>query len=458
MHGRLSYKGVGCLLAAMIVFRTAYILNWYPGLITKDTFFQIQQALGSVQYSNHNSWIITKMIEFFLQAGQKSVGTNQAGIALISLFSLIITSILLTIVLKYFYDNHAPFSFWILAVMMYLIDPIQSIYSISIWKDTLFAYALVLFVFCLIIADRQMKERKKTALYIWPVYILSSFCFCFFRTNGLYAWFFSVPFILYHYRKQLKPWLFATFISMVIIVGYKGWFLPHLSITPPDTVEALTIPLQQIAFTIKEDGNFSEQDIKSISNIVEMNKIGDVYSSHSYDYVKNTIRQEGNQTWIKENKIEFLKTYLSVGIKNPTYYAIAFLNQSRGYWHQKMSNNLYFEEGVHRFANELGIYRNPVFPDNVSLLADKVMKKYCNLWHRLWSLALNTYCMLIIFFYCFIKKRDCFYYIPIIGVFLTLVIATPLNDEFRYAYGIYLALPLMLMANKNEIAVQSQDI
>lgn len=453
LQGRLSYKGAGYLLGSMIIFRTVFILNWYPGLITKDTFFQIQQALGIEQYNNHNPWIITKIIEFFLQAGQKSVGTNQAGIVLISLFSLIVTSIILTSILKYFYDNHVSISFWILAVIMYTIDPIQCIYSISIWKDTLFAYALVFFVFCLIIADRQMKERKKIAMYIWPIYILSSFCFCFFRTNGLYAWFFSVPFILYHYRRRLKPWLLATLAALGIIVGYKGWVLPHLSVTPPDTVEALTVPLQQIAFTVREDGNFSEQDIKNISHIVDVNRIGEVYSSHTYDYVKNTIRQEGNQAWIKENKLEFLKTYFSMGIKNPAYYVIAFLNQSRGYWHQKMSNNLYFEEGVHRFANELGIYRNPIFPESISSQIDKGMEKYCNLWHRLWSLALNTYCMLIVFFYCFINKRGCFYYIPVIGVFLTLVVATPLNDEFRYAYGIYLALPLMLMNVKDETVI-----
>ena len=71
------------------------------------------------------------------------------------------------------------------------------------------------------------------------------------------------------------------------------------------------------------------------------------------------------------------------------------------------------------------------------------MNLYCEIWHRLWSLALNSYVLIICLLYTFYMGKNRYYFTPVIGVLLTLIVATPLNDEFRYAYGIYLCLPLL---------------
>lgn len=437
-------KKIIAILAIMLGSRCLFWFNWFPALLSKDTYVQIQQALGNESYSNHHPWLHTMIIKFFLNIGKVLFGSNQAGVAVTAFASFFFSSILLLLVLKY-YNNNVSSGIWWFAAVIFAIEPIHCVYSVTIWKDVLFAYALLAFCFILMVMEVQIKRQGRLKPYMWLLYVVVSFVFCFSRTNGLYAWIFTLPFLLWHYRKKLKPWIVSTVICILLIIGYKGWMLPHFQVIEPDTVEALSVPLQQIAFTIQNDGDFSEYDTNVINKIANMDSIGEHYNAHISDPVKNFIRNYGHQEYITQNKTEFIKLYISVGMKNPTDYIVAFLNQSRGYWYHKMSNYIYFSEGVHRFAEEIGVYRTPLFPESISAAMDKLMNKYCDVWHMIWSLALSTYAVFILFVYSICKKRACFYFIPIIGVFITLVIATPVNDEFRYAYGIYLALPLLML-------------
>lgn len=433
-------KKLYVICIAMIIPRFVFWLNWFPGLLSHDSYLQIRQALGNEPYSNHHPWIHTMLIKLCMVIGKYLFGSNQAGVAVTTLLSMLISSLVLIFVLIYYHDIWEGV-IWRLAAVLYIMDPLHWIYSITIWKDVLFAYTMLAFCFLLIIIDQKRKINR----YTWILYILLSFLFCFARTNGLYAWLFSLPFIFWHYRKDLKPWLVSTMICLLLVVSYKGLLLPYFQVTSPDTVEALSIPLQQIAYTVQRDGVFSEYDESVIKNIVDMESMADVYTAHISDPVKNLIREKGNQAYITENKWEFIKMYLSVGVKNPTDYMVAFLNQSRGFWFQKMMNDLYYTEGMHKHAGELGIYRHSFFPPYISQGIDKMLEKYCDGWNHFWSMALSTYMMVIMFVYCLARKKSCFYFIPALGVFLTLVIATPVNDAFRYYYGIYMLLPTMLL-------------
>lgn len=331
-----------------------------------------------------------------------------------------------------------------------MLEPLHIMYSFNIWKDTFFAYMLLLQCLVLIVMEEQKSGGKRIRGYMWPIYIIVTFLFCFSRTNGLYAWLFFLPFLLWHFRKSLKGWLVSVGICFLLIVIYKGIVLPGFHVTEPDVVESLSVPLQQIAYTIQNDGIFSEKDKEILENIVDMKAIGECYDAHISDPVKNTIRGIGNQEYIITHKADFLKMYLSVGWKNPVDYIIAFLNQSRGYWYQKISNYLYYDD-VHRSAGEFGVYRKPLFPAGVSIRIDKLMNLYAMIWNEGWSLALNTYVMVILMIYCLLKNKSCFYCMLAVGVLITLVIASPVNDDFRYAYGIYLILPLLLLqAGRND--------
>lgn len=461
VKARLSNKAVVGIFAIMVMARMIFYLNWYPSVFSKDTYDQITQALGVIDYNNHQPWLHTMLIGLFLKVGDFLGGGNQLGIGIMALSFLVFTSLILLIMLVYFNKNFGTGLFWILAVVIYVIEPLHCIYSISIWKDTLFSYVLVAFGFYLVVMENKLQKKERLSIVVWLGFIVLSFLFCVLRSNGLYAWIFTIPFILYRYRKKWKPWALSLFVGFLLVIGFKGVLLPEMQVVSPDTVESLSVPLQQIAFTIQDEGEFDERDYEFLSHIADVEGLGEVYDSHISDPVKNYIREHGNQQWLAEHKVDFFKTYLSVGVRNPVRYMVAFLNQSRGYWYQKISNWLYCEAGPHEYAAEFGIVRDAVFPTEISSIINKAMQVYADLWHRIWSLALSTYILIIGLVYCILKRKPYFYYMPFLGIFLTLIIATPVNDEFRYAYGIYLALPMLLMSitgkQKDEHALNEQE-
>lgn len=380
------------------------------------------------------------LIKLCMSVGKTIFGSNQAGVALTSLLALIISSFILIMVLKYFYHD-APIVIWRCAAILYVMDPIHWMYSITIWKDILFAYTLIVFCLLLIIMDRLGTKIK---LHIWILYVMASFFLCFSRTNGLYVWIFTLPFILWHFRKNIRPWLISTMVCFLLIISYKSLLLPYFQVTPPDTVEALSIPLQQVAYTVRSNGVFSEYDESIIMNIVDMESLGNAYSFSKSDPVKDLIRINGNQEYITQNKMDVIKMYLSVGVKNPVDFSVAFLNQSKGYWYQKISYWM-FSFSMVDDLEAFGICRDSFFSPSFSQQIDRLLVIYESGWHYLWSLALDTYAVVIIFVYCLSRKKVCFYFVPTIGILLTLAIATPVYAEFRYAYGIYLILPAMLL-------------
>ena len=436
------YLGIFVLTLAV---KGLFLLNWYPGIIYKDTYIQIEQALGLEKYSNHHPWLYTMFLKCLMQFGELFGLSNQTKMAFITVISVVINSLLVVFILRYFGNKAVPKPVYFLIAFLYIVEPIHCIYAVSILKDSAFAYALLLYSFYLILMENWTREESQIRILKWTVYIILSCLVCFLKSNGLYAWIFTCPFLLFHFRKRIRPWVITTGIIVICILGYKGILLPGCHVEEPDMVESLSVPLQQIAFTVQDKGDFSEKDLEMLAHIGEVEQLGEVYSNHISDPVKNYIREQGDQDWIKENKGSFIKTYISIGLKNPIPYLVAFFNQSKGFWYQKMSNYIYLEEGVHRFAAEIGVQRDSVFPDRISELMDKVMQKYTDIWHRFWSLALTTYVMIFCITYCLIRKRTCFYFAPQVGVLLTLMIATPVNDEFRYVYGIYLAVPLMML-------------
>ncbi len=436
---QLSGKATILMFAVMVGVRFLFWLNWFPGLLSKDTFGQIQQAIGNVPYSNHHSWLHTMLIRAFLTGG-----VYQHRIALMSLTDLVFSSVLLLWILHHYYER-TSIRMWLPAAVVYTLGPLHCIFSVSIRKDPFFAYAVLGYTLVLLLMEEQSRKEGKPRWYMWPVYIVATFLFCFLRTNGLYAWVLALPFLLWHFRKQLKGWLISVGICLLLIVTYKSVILPGFHVIEPDIVESLSVPLQQIAYTIQKDGEFSEYDKEIIGNIVDMELMGEYYTEWMSDPVKNIIRGSGHQEYIGENKGEFIKMYLSVGMKNPVEYMTAFLFQSRGYWHQKSTDFLYYENGVYSGASELGIVRAPLLPAGISGKIDSLMELYEDAWNTFWSLALNTYVVVVLWIYAMIKRKCCFHFIPLAGIFVTLIIATPVGNMFRYVYGIYLVLPLLAL-------------
>lgn len=62
-------------------------------------------------------------------------------------------------------------------------------------------------------------------------------------------------------------------MTIALTLFYKGPVLKYYGVTPPDTIESLSIPAQHIARVIADDGTLSEKQEKLLSKAVDVSQI-----------------------------------------------------------------------------------------------------------------------------------------------------------------------------------------
>lgn len=78
-----------------------FFLRFYPGIVTSDSYSQIEQTIGLIGLSDHHPITHTAIIGIFINIGLKLTNNINVGIALYSIFSMIAMATMDALVLKY---------------------------------------------------------------------------------------------------------------------------------------------------------------------------------------------------------------------------------------------------------------------------------------------------------------------------------------------------------------------
>lgn len=178
--------------------------------------------------------------------------------------------------------------------------------------------------------------------------------------------------------------------------------------------------------------------------MIDIDEIPVYYVSYFSDPIKDLVREKGNQEYLKEHSKEYLNLYIQLGLKYPQKYIEAWVDQTRGYW-----NSGYqfwrWADGV--TDNDLGVYPtiNSQFFDSALTLylmewsGSPIFTFFLSIGFMVWLLVMFVYKSAIY------KRKDLFFIIvPPLLVIATLLIATPLYAEFRYAYAVSVTLPFII--------------
>lgn len=415
-----------------------YFLTYYPGLLSHDSIVQIGQAVGVEMPSNHHPWIHTMLIKGCCLLGMRLGNSLEYGAAIYSLLSMAVLSMVYTYIWNWMFQKGVSRGYRIATLLFYSLFPINAVYSITMWKDIFFSAIVLIYVLILYEACRSEQPQISTKFMVW--FVIISFLVCSFRSNGLFIWIFSIFFLFYTFRSEWKKLTIMFIGVMSLFLLYKGC-LQIVQIQDADIIESLSIPAQQVAYTIIEDGNISEREYEMLEQIIDVEKIDEVYLPYISDPIKNLVRLEGRQQYLEENKLQYLKLYISLGVKNPYEFTQAYINQTRGYWFHKINQWIYYEEGM--YENDLGIEGKSFLPDQLTRIVQALPNLSEQLYHRYFSLALQTYLLIVCVVFAAIKNKRIAPYMPLAGVLLSLLVATPVNGEFRYVYSLFIAMPMI---------------
>ncbi|MDE7094228.1 MAG: hypothetical protein K2O52_04885, partial [Oscillospiraceae bacterium] len=436
---------MGILLLAWL----PYFLYLFPGDVTTDSNQEMQQAVGLRDLSNHHPIAHMFMIKIFYSLGQLLFhGNATLSVATYSVCQAILLSASFAYLILTLYEAGLKKFFLIITILFYAIPSYHGTYSVTMWKDIWFGGIMIVLATTLwrMIAYCKTGTEKIPKFEIIMFFIFSV-ATCLFRSNGLYAFVFLLLFLFIYFlpKKQIQILATAT-AALILALIIKNPVYHALHVTPPDMIESLSIPAQQIARSIRDNAELTEEQEKLLAQVVDISKISERYYSTISDSIKNLVRETDNQEFIAEHKFEFLKLWINLGLQNPKSYLYAYLDQTYGYWYPDVQYWVYageFSTSGFDMAKENKLSQNQ---SNFMQEWREAYKSY-PYWGLLWSIGLTTWFTIFMAGAVFVKKRKAFLliFMPIIGVFLTLMIATPVYAEFRYYYCSFTTIPLLCL-------------
>lgn len=245
-------------------------------------------------------------------------------------------------------------------------------------------------------------------------------------------------------RKYWKKLLMMFIIILIVYESHKIITFNVLKAEKSSVAEMLSVPIQQIARTVKYNiDDINEETIEEINKYFIIENVWENYDPTLSDPVKFKF----NTQYFNDNKLEFIKIWIELFTKYPKDYIIATISNSYGYYYPEAKNTMASWATLDH--NNMGIKQTPVIKgEGVEEILVTAESRDIPVISLIFSIGAGVWLTIITLGYKIYKKEYKYIlaYLPIIVLWLTLL-ASPAYCEYRYAYPIFLALPIYISMN-----------
>ena len=434
------------LIFAIIIFilYIPYLLQYSPGILSFDSANEIGQAMG-IETLNDAHPLLHVLMVFIPMTIGKWLGDYNMGVAFFSIMQMAIMSTVFAFTLVYMKNKGAPKIFIFLALAFFALYPVNGLFSITMWKDVIFALSVLLLTICMYElitnTDTFIISKKKNILLV-----LSLLAVMLFRHNGFYVAILLIPFLFMIPRKYYKRLIVIILATLVIISGYKFVCYNIANIPKGNSVETISVLVQQVARTVKyEYDTLSYEDKQEINKFFDVERIGQLYDPYISDKVKGNF----NNKYYDENKGEFFKLWFSLLLKYPTQFIEAFIYNNYGYWYPETWNFIVikgFSSPDHPTLKDLDIQSDGLIDSGiVSNLGEITEKRNIPISSFMFSVGFSFWILVVLLGYNIYTRntKNILIFLPCILVWLT-ILASPVYCEYRYIYSLFVCIPLFI--------------
>ncbi|MGI6283009.1 DUF6020 family protein [Caproicibacterium sp. XB2] len=422
---------------------------FYPGNISGDSVACIVRALGKVPLSNQQPLLYILLIRPVLQFAFAIGRDINFGAALF----LTLQTAVMAVVIGYFFcwltqKGAAPW-IQILCMAYFVLNPVFSIYAVTMWKDILFSAFTLLYLLQLYNILQSGGEKLQSLGYLVG-FVLLNILLCFLRNNGYYLVFVTLVILAVLYRKYWKRVLPAFLAVLILVPVIQGPGYKAANVAASPFAESVGIPLQQIGYTVANDGAVTVEQKAFLNQILPLDTMKKSYRP----YIVNPIKFNSafNNNFLESHKGEFIKVWAQMLRPNWKKYVKAYLMETVGYWHIGTANWIALYGAVDpEMCRMVGI----VQPDAVSFAWSRgavknsldCLQKQIPVLSLILSIGFLFWAVLYAAFQMIIQKRrkKLLLLVPLLLLWLTLMVATPTFCEFRYMFAFSVAFPLVVL-------------
>jgi len=440
--GKHPGKVFGTVFGSLSIIYLIYLIFVvYPGSVTSDAMWQIDQTYYG-NYSVHHPFWHTMCIKLFMRIGYALFEDVNAAAATYNAVQSLAAASCFAYAVVTLYQYRIPKGFIAAVYAMFAVLPHHITYSCTMWKDVPFGLTMLVVVVSMF---RIMRSVGKNRILNYVMFLIGGIGAAVFRVNGWYALVAAFLMLLLFFRKRCRELLIPWFVILVV-----GWIMidpamTWLNVKRNNFLEGLSVPMQQVARVITKGCELSDEETQLLSRIVDIEDIPEAYWAQCCDPVKEEIRDEdpARLEYLIAHKEDYVKLWIQLGLRYPWEYVEAWVEETKGYWNGGYDYYIYAQY-VH--DNNYGMYM--VEQDN---LIHDLVKAYFTItretifFQPFQSIGLNIWMLSML---CFLNmawgRKEFLLTMPIVAVVFTLWLTTPVFSEFRYAYSIFTCLPFIL--------------
>lgn len=423
--------------AVLLICWSIYFFAYYPGILSVDSMAELQIIINNfVSIYDHHPILHVLFIFFPFKIGEFFFHNVNSAAACVTIFQMIIMALIFSYLVYFLSKRGVKKSILAIIILYFAIVPVHGFMSITMWKDIVFAGLMVL----LTIQTIKLLEKSNITFKNSYAFIIISIITIFFRNNAIYAYlvliFFSFIILRKHYKQLIL--IFGCILMVYGIIKYPVFNYFHVKRT--ESVEYIGIPLQQIGRMAYKNIQFTEEEQKLINKLLPIDIMRQVYNSNTSDAIK--FNKNFDIKTFDNNKSTYLSLWAKLVVKHPVTAIEAHLASTLGYWYPNVE---YWAVLREISENDFGIEMTSKL--NIQPYLDKLENRQTPIVNMSWSIGL---CFWIIGLAAYITKkrlgwRYLYPYIPIFGVWVTMMIASPVFAEYRYVYGAFTTLPILLL-------------
>lgn len=441
-----KFKNIIIFMIPLLIFVFA-LLVFYPGILSYDSYNQWAQVESGIINDAHPF-----LTTFFMLVLSKIYNSH----IIVLIFQIILFSTIWAYICSFIrksYPYLKNFKHQIIFTIIMCLIPIYFLYSITLWKDIIYSYLLLLISGLLFIGIKKKFNYKVLELLLLSISLAVATLY---RHNAIIVTVLVSVIVIINIIKNKIGYKKIVAFVLLILVSYSVFNLPKTLLLKDSPKEeySISFPANYSVFALSTFYNnnvkFDKKDKELLQDIIP----DEVWRNNYDPYLINTLMfsPEVNKKLIIENSSTIVKMFLKYSFKYPQYFILHYLQADSMLYNPLPFGSLY----VFEFSDWNPYYSFDHNTESKLPFMRKITTSYINftynkpyilrvlMYRPVYPLILSVFLIIIM-----IKKKwaDKKYFIIITPMLFNTLSLLPINiaQDLRYVYINFLTFPLVLL-------------
>jgi hypothetical protein len=443
-------------LCAFVVCWGFYWALYFPGCCSTDSDDILKMVLGLDTYSNHFRYdglsshhplLYTAAVAAVMGPIVALGGSVTVAVGAFSFLQMVVLAACVGAATCWAARRGVPKAAVVAVIVFFALNPLVARFAVTLWKDVPFAGVLLLF--CLVCCDvARTRGAWLSSRRRWALFIVLASLVALLRSNGALVALAAVVALAIACKPARGAILLRAAGAVAVVLIVQGVGARLAGVAPAHFAETVSLPLQQLARTSVEGGQLSDDQQQVLYSILPQDRIAELFSETTPNPLK--FAPDFNDEYLESHKVEFISAWLGALPANIGSYARAWADETRGYWDVRQESWLVSSPGYdivdadeNVTASLLGgLAESSAFGgDHPTDVMSRMLYPLCNAaclgWFAIACLVIGL---------IFRKPGLAGMALPAVLLWVTMLLAAPISNEFRYVFALHVLVPFLLCA------------